>query len=633
MTPQELLGSQRTLYVLAEKPGISDTTAKPYWSLKLDGLHPEQLKSAVARLRTQKRKGGLPKSEERTLKSTDLQHSLARALGAQSYDDWRENVQPMIIALLAEHGMKDPTDLIKWAYPPGLVGTLMARQVSDRIFNSPLPMPERIFTGVGSHLFAPSGYGRSAIDWIASHLMLGDTKLLGDMERYDFCHEHSKEILLRAVDMRGADCPEFIDLTGRTLMLNAVSEGVGCMYNMLGDNLVVPAATQPVFTLYGATEKELSFDLKLFALFREEIEQADAGWVDVIPVPGNKNLVFLKGSNGSFDWVVRDQRGIELTSNPLYPFFEKSEMPTAMDMSQIAVRRYFTLGDWQEKLEHDAEKRHYADGGTAADWPGYDKLIEREILSRPSFKAPKRKAGPASNRFVSHRVGNCRLMVSPLITIDQYASFLEETDWGRTRLEKAHKVGLDPERDLMSVNAGDSGDLPVSVTWLDAVAYCRDFEKRHELPVRLLEPEEWVQISPAPSVDRSRVNPVRIITCKAGELPINPVYEQLNWAVVGGDGELGKNSMDCHRPGGTLSFGPNLHWTYNSEGLPFLSVAGFCEWLLGYQGGSAPFAEAGRGIVATGSGVLGSLEPAHLAMRHEGAKVGFRLCYVAQPDA
>lgn len=43
MSPQELLSSQRTVYVLAEKPGIDDTTAKPYWSLKLEGLHPDQL--------------------------------------------------------------------------------------------------------------------------------------------------------------------------------------------------------------------------------------------------------------------------------------------------------------------------------------------------------------------------------------------------------------------------------------------------------------------------------------------------------------------------------------------------------------------------------------------------------------
>lgn len=627
MTPQELLGAQRTVYVLAEKPGITDATDRKYWYLELDGLHPEQLKSSVAQLRKQKLKGATTKSEERTLKSKGLQDSLARALGAKSYDDWLENEQPKIMALLAEHGMTEPTDLIKWAYPPGFVGALKARQVSDRIFNSGLPRPQRIFTGVGSHLFAPSGYGRSDVDRIAGRRMLDDT------ERYEFCREHSGKVLLRAVNMRGSNGPEFIDLTGRALMLNSVIEFVGCMYNMLGDSLVMPVVAPPEWTLYKATESDLALQSKIFQLFREEIERSDAGWVDVVPVSGNENLVFLKGQNGTFDWIIRDQRDGSLTSNPLYPFFKKDEVPTAMDTSQITVLRYFTRGEWQEKLEHDAEKRHYEDGGDASNWPGYDKLIERELMSRPDFKPPKREPGQAHDRFVSHRVGNYRLMVSPLISIDQYASFLAETDWGRKRLEKAFEMKLSLERDLMSVNAGDSGDLPVSVTWLDAVAYCRDFERRHGLPVRLLEPEEWIQIAPVPSVDRSRVEPVRVLGGRSGGRPLDPVYEQLDWAVVGSDGEPGGNSSDCYRPGGTLSFGPNLRWTRNSEGLPFLSVAGFCEWLSGYQQGFAPFAEAGRGIVATGAGMSGSLKPAHLAMRDEGTKVGFRLCYVAHPDA
>lgn len=627
MTLQELLGAQRAIYVLAEKPGFAIATEKQYWYLELGGLHPEHLTTSVARLRKQHLESANTRSKKQALKTTDLLHSLARALGAKSYDDWREREQPKIVALLAEHGMTQPTDLIKWAYPPGLVGALKARQVSDRIFNSELSMPQRIFTGVGSYLFAPSGYGRLDINQIAGYPMFEDA------ERYEFCRERSEDVLLRAENMRGPNGPNYIDLTGRSLMLNSVGELVGCMYNMLGDNLVMPVTSLPQMTLYEASKEDMAFQRKLFELFREEIERSDAGWVDVVPVPGNANLVFLKGANGAFDWVLRDQRDVRLTSNPLHPFFEKEEVPTAMDTSQIAALRYFTPGDWQEKLEHDAEKRHYADGGTTSNWPGYDKLIERELMARHRVVAPRRACGPASNRFVSHRVGNYRLMVSPLITIDQYASFLAETDWGRTRLEKAHKLGLDLERDLMSVNSGDSGDLPVSVTWLDAVAFCRDYERRHGLPVRLLEPEEWVQIAPAPSVDRSKVTPYRAIRCKSGEWPMDPVYEQLDWAVVGSDGGRGKNSRDCYRPDGNLSFGPNLHWTRNGEGLPFLSVAGFFEWLSGYQRGFAPFAEAGRGIVATRAGIFGSLEAAHLAMRHEGAKVGFRLCYVAHPDA
>ncbi|CAM8649854.1 hypothetical protein MCEMSEM18_00219 [Comamonadaceae bacterium] len=626
MNLQELLRAKRTVYVLAEKPGLDHASAKQYWYLQLAGLHQEQIRTSVDRLRQQKLKAALTKSEKRTLKSKSLQDSMARTLGAQSYDDWLEIEQPKIERLLKEHGMYEPSDLIKWAYSPGFSGPLKARQISDRLFNSGLAKPQRIFTGVGSYLFAPRGYGSLDIDGIA-----GD--YAEDEERFEFCRERSNDVLLIAEQMKDSAAPERIEMTGRSLMLNAVSEDVGCMFNMLGDNLVMPRVTPPEFTLYRATEKVKDFQLKIFELFREEIERSDDGWVDVIPVPGNENLIFLKGQNGAFDWVVRDQRDIELTSNPLHPFFKKSEVPTAMDTSQIAASYYFTPGHWQERLEHDAEERHYADGGEAANWPGYDKLIERKFLSNPSFKLPKRKAGRASDHFVSHRVDNYRLMVSPLISIDQFASFLAETGWARTRLEKAHEVGLDIERDLLSVNTGDSGELPVSVTWLDAVAYCRDYEKRHELPVRLLEPEEWTQIAPAPTVDRSRVARERRIHCKSGEMPIDPIYAQLDWAVVGGDGQLGENSKDSYMPDGTLSFVQNLRWSHNGEGLPFLSMAGFCEWLSGYQGGFAPFAEAGRGILATGAGMFGDLKPAHLAMRDQGAKVGFRLCYIAHPDA
>ena len=109
MNPQEFLCAQRAVYVLAEKQGLTGAAAKQYWYLELNGLHPEQLKSSVALLRKQKLKCTKTEPEKRTLKSKGLQDSLARALGAKSYDDWLENEQPKIMALLTEHGMTEPT--------------------------------------------------------------------------------------------------------------------------------------------------------------------------------------------------------------------------------------------------------------------------------------------------------------------------------------------------------------------------------------------------------------------------------------------------------------------------------------------------------------------------------------------
>jgi len=633
----DLLGAHRAVYVLAEKPGAIEADSKQYWYLKLGGLHQEHLKSAVAHLRKRELESAKTKSHERALKSTSLQNSLARALGAKSYDHWLEHEQPKIISFLAQHGLTQPADLIKWEYAPGFAGKLTARQISDRIFNSGLPLPRRIFTGVGSHLFAPSGYGRLDINEVAGK------NIRTDEARYVFCREHADTVLLRAEDMKGANGPAYIDLTGRALMLNAVSEFVGCMYNMLGSNLVDSASGDLVMRSYNMTEKDRAFELQIFELFREEIERSDEGWVEVLEVPGNQNIVFLKGPKGTFDWVVRDQRDEALSSNPLYPFFNKDEIPQAMDTSQIAAHLYFTPGSWQERLEHDAENRHYETGGTAANWPGYPKLIERELVASLRAVPPRRVSGRASERFVSHRLDGYRLMVSPLITIDQFSSFLAETDWHRKRLEKAEKAKIALERNLWSVNVGDPKDLPVSVTWLDAVAYCRDYQQRHGLPVRLLETEEWGQIVPPPLEELSRrdrifepIDPkfLKRYSLKNGELPDEPIYEELGWGMFDGDGKLCKHSPPhFYRPERTVSFGSNLHWTFNSEGLPFISQMGFGEWLSPLQNRSAPAACVATGQAVAGGPIERDLLPVHQALRYKFVKIGFRLCYVAHPDA
>lgn len=126
---------------------------------------------------------------------------------------------------------------------------------------------------------------------------------------------------------------------------------------------------------------------------------------------------------------------------------------------------------------------------------------------------------------------------------------------------------------------------------------------------------------------------VRRLVVKKGEIPDDPIYEQLGWGIVGGDGKLGGNSSHRYRPDGSLHFGPNLKWVDNDEGVPFLSVPGFGEWLSDYQHGSAPAA-----CVATGQSIVGgvierNLCPVRMTMSYKGAKVGFRLCYVANLDA
>jgi len=478
MNISDLLHASRDVYVLTEKPNTQEGCSDRFWSMRLEGLHHDHIRSAVDELRSRWPRP-IPKHVARSTKSVALQDSLARTLGAKSYSYWREVEQQKIAEFLSGHGMSVSADLIKWPYSPGLAGSLTAQQVADRLFNSGLPLPKRIFTGVGSFLFAPSGYGRLDLDQVAG------CRFWTDQQRYAFCEQHADKVLLRAEHMRGSNGPAYLDMTGRMLMLNAVSEFIGCMYNMMGSNLMEPAVGDPVMRSYNMSEEALAFELQLFRLFRTEIEGSDDGWVEVLPVPGNDNLIFLKGANGAFDWVVRDQREKAFTSNPLYPFFTKDELPKAMDQSKLSGHLYFATGTWAEKLEHDAESRHYAEGGTAANWPGYAKLIQRELISSQGYRAPRPETGAASDHFVPHRVGENCLMVSPLVTIAEFFDFCNRANWGGFRKEKARKTSEKQIDDLGAINMEPS-DLPVSVTWLDAVAYCRDYEQRTGLPVRLL---------------------------------------------------------------------------------------------------------------------------------------------------
>lgn len=610
MKNENLLRATRIVNLLVPKPAQSISENQKFWSMSVTGLDKASLKDSVISLRKQHESRGVKVSKDKSLKSTELYKSLAISLGARSYEYWLDVEVDRILSFLSDNDMRRPADLIKWSYAPGFAGPLTAGRLADRFFNSGLPLPKRLFTGVGSLLFAPSGYGRLDIQALA------DRYIDGDEECLEYCERHANKVMLRAYDFKSSGGPEFLDLTGRMLLLNAISEGVGCCYNLLGDNLSDPREGDPVLTLYGASHKELDFDHRLFQIFRTEIELSDDGWVEILPLPGNDNIIFLKGADGAFDWVIRDQRDNPFIANALSPMFKSNELPSAMQNPKLDAHLYFSTGEWRERLEHDAEHRYYAEGGVAANWPGYDKLLMRELIAGRGYSPPRPTYGQASTHFVSHRINHQCLMISPLITIDEFWDFYQDSEWRRTRQDRAKKAKQDLKKHLSAVNLGDRGHLPVSVTWFDAIAFCRHYELKTGLPVRLLAVDEWKQISPAPLRDIEKDG-----------------WGDLTWRVVGGDGVTGGETTHRYKDGGVLQFADDLSWSVNSQGLPFLSIVDFGEWLSDYQFGYAPVANA-----ATGKALrTGPLERdkclAASTMQYKGLKVGFRICYVSQLDA
>lgn len=628
MTNDSLLRAMRDVYVLAEKPNSASTDSTKYWSLKLKGLGLDDIRESVRRLRDDNKSNAETHKEKQALKATALYESIAKSLGAKSYDQWRNEECPKLQKFLDDQGMHTPTDLINCKFRPRFGYELTARRVAERFFNSGLPLPRRIFTGVGSNLFAPDAYGRADFD-----MLTRGCKLRTDEARFDYCIEHGDQVLLRAEYMKESCSIPYLDMTGRMLLLHTFSEYVGCMYHLLGNNLMDPMIGEPVMRSYNVCEQEKEFELKLFEQFRLQIESSSDGWIEVLPVPFNANIIFLKGPNGSFDWIIRDQRDEKFSSNKYYPFFRNDELPSVLSQNKIEAHLYFSIGNWYEQLEHRAEEKHYFSGGDLSNWPGYKKLIEKELIAE-GYNAPRSIAGKFNHDFVPHRLDKYCLMVSPLISIREFFSFYIKKNWGQTRLERAQDANWYIEGNLMSVNSDQDQNLPVSVTWLDAIAYCKNFEIETKLPVRLILADEWCQIAPRAKPVTNQISSARSFIVKGGEpMPRDTYFEERGWCVEGSDGRFGKDSTDCYLPNGKLLFNSNFQLFSNSESLDFVKSPGFGEWLgdSRYEKSAliaAAYAdEEGRKSIESNSYIIGD------ALREEGFKVGFRICYIAHTDA
>lgn len=603
MKSSELLRAKRAVFLLVEKHGKTSTADPEYWSMRLDGLSRDSLKASAKSLRSEREKVGKPLSENPQLKVSGLHSGLALALGAKSFDHWCE-AETNIVNFLAKNGMHEPADLIQWSRVPGL--QLSARQVADRLFNSGLPMPKRLFTGVGSKLFMAKGRGR--LD------MCNISRKMDIVAQFEWCMDRADEVVLtlaREFDW-DADAPDILHLTGKDLMLHAFRfDKIAAGYNLLGDNLVYPKPRPFEFRLYPVGPSAPDLTQRVFEVFRNTIESSDMGWVEILPLPGNDNIVFLKGVDGTFDWVVRDQRDEAFSGNPYHPFLKADEVPEAMKVSKFAGDRYFRRAEWHERLEHEAEDRHYREGGDGSNWPGYEKLLLREFIASHGYRKPRPQTGLPDQSFVSHRLQEYCLLVSPLITLRQWRRFLDETDWLAVRETRWESNSKMREPGLAAVNDHDDDRLPASVTWYDAARYCRYVEAKTGLPVRLMLVEEWHQIRPEPLPGRA----------------------EPAWGVVGGDGLIGYESRDLYSDGGFLRFSENLAWLQNREGLSFLSVKGFGEWLGDFSYGDAPAANAATGESLHVGPLERVLSPASLSRSGKGMKVGFRICYVAEPDA
>jgi hypothetical protein len=141
---------------------------------------------------------------------------------------------------------------------------------------------------------------------------------------------------------------------------------------------------------------------------------------------------------------------------------------------------------WEEQLRFEAESWYYAEGHTAKTYPGPNELLEGYLRHRGDY-CPKAASHARSEHFVRVELpGRRAIHVSrEPITAQEFNAFMAASPgWANLR------TGAD----LSGANDGAHDGLSASMTYFDAVAYCKHVEQETGLPVRLLQVREMRDI-------------------------------------------------------------------------------------------------------------------------------------------
>lgn len=360
------------------------------------------------------------------------------------------------------------------------------RQLADRLFQPDLPMPRRVFTGRDIDLLDLLRFA-----WGSDGFSL----------EFRFGHEIPSKPDGRIPEanyvVRHADS----ELTFAQMMSFGNLLGDQCLDYECADQVVkiIPQVYFPKDVEDPA--KEATEYGNAGRLLRDLLLALPTGWVDVVPY--NENLVFLRGTNGTYDFVFRNMRDAPFEHNPYVPFLKNADIPKTGSRYDFNRWLYFPANGardsrkpyngWLERDEHEAEKAFYAVGGITRTHPGDDLLVQY-LTAKGAYQPLSETAGEGEGFYLS-LIGDEKFYVSNLVTIGEFRHFMEQNTEYRdySRID----TGVD---DWRPVNT-DTEQLPSAVTWYDAMAYAAWVSKVRKLPVRLLTEHEFRAVS-APLIPR-----------------------------------------------------------------------------------------------------------------------------------
>lgn len=507
--------------------------------------------------------------------------------------------RPRLDALMHEHGLRERANLLGSRKFPkesnwcggGFAPSLTHRHVSDRLFVSGKPLPRRIFTGYD-------------FDWFA--LLRELMEMIDDfIRRIDL-----KPFPINVIEDSIAQCRACGDSTeeiSASIFLSGIRVrhvyGLEPIFHLVGDFLVDDSSLTEIEPrlwyrpdanpdVVAAEQRAL---VELARLFRSAFCSGSAGWVDVIEVPDNASLIFLRGRDGEYDFVFNGLR--------LAPFEHRihsqgspdlRDLPTAMDDYQFERWRYFWDGDWEDGHLQFANREFYERGGHENAKPS-ERNFRKDWLRRSGHYKPRpARSASLADDFAYVALESKTLAVSNPVTVGQIYNFLRECP-------EHGGAGKGQDYDILAMNEEDES-APAAVSWLVAIAFCRWFQEKRRLPVRMPTAAEYRQL-----------RGTEYLSTEKG-------FTRENWLR-----DLRRN------PNGSLSFVGISDKFVTLRGMQFLLSESYLEWL-----SDSPAAHV-RPTHITGFDwglepeFGGVALPVNGTCAYKGVKVGFRLCYELDP--
>jgi len=614
---------------------------KSFGIVSLSGLHPDQIKQSAKNVIQEQEKSSI---------NTCL-NAICKALGFKGgFADYTAEYQEKLLPFLENNGMNTQADLLTPRMPAyEELFKLLASRLSDRLFKSGKPLPQKVFTGYNYDFYSKYDDGiwyfqnviscsENPFGFVSSlHPNVNFAKLfsLPPNPNLNLNHEpiwkKNLAVALENPDLIVKGQQHWPDRTLINVFLGQFMLDIFPSFNLIGDALVEPMLgdgwqTQIYFpkSMKPAKIREVidKYD-QLFKAFRDQIKRGEDGWVEIVPY--NDKLIFLKGSEGEYDFTFMNLRDKLFEDGVFMPHLKNADTPKQQGSYHFQRWHYYEYAGWKERDEHEAEKYFYASGGETNTYPCVDEVYRRYQTYVGNYKPFAQYAGK-SDGFKLVGINGVKYYVSDLVTIEDFRNF-----------EKGNPDYFSYRRgDKLAPMNQDTPDMPVAVTWYDANAYAAEIQHKLNLPVRLLTVYEYkALIDSDPTLKSLQIEMNSIFSnWLRGEEDFHYEFKKdlhyfdSNGSEIEGkppymDGEAFQNLV--------YRYDSELKWVEHEAGIKFIVSDPFSEWLNNNKGRTAAVAINTNRFTAAHSfdPVERSSFIANSTGKYKYLKIGFRLCYLA----